>query len=99
MRAQPATRCHGIKGKRLRCALCGSSKNVEFHHVGGRHHVAWFTVPLCQHHHMRVTAGLHQAGVDMRYTREKRERIRRARQATLVFLWILEELDRQGSRQ
>ena len=99
MRARRGTRRLGGKSKGLRCAFCGSRENVELHHVGGRHHVAWLIIPLCQKHHMRVTAGLRQAGVDMRYTHDKRERIRRARRATLVFMWILDELDGQSSRK
>lgn len=92
MRVRQPIRAVDAKSRRLRC-LCGSSEKVERHHVGGRQHVAWLTVPLCLNHHARVTAALRHAGVDMRCTPDKRERLRRARRATLVFLWALEELE------
>jgi hypothetical protein len=57
-----------IKGSRPQCALCGTSDQVQRHHVGGRFHVAWFTMPVCRRHHARVTEFLRLAGVDMRYT-------------------------------
>ncbi len=39
---------------------------------------------------------IHLAGVDMSYTPYRRERIRRARKATLVLLWILDEFEEKG---
>jgi hypothetical protein len=87
--AQIRSQCS--KHKQLRCELCGSAEDVERHHVGGRHHVAWFTVPLCRTHHVRLTAALRQAGIDMSYTLDKRERLARARKAILLFSWMLEE--------
>jgi transcription elongation factor Elf1 len=81
--------------KRLRCAFCGSTHKVQRHHVGGKYHIAWFTIPLCeQKHHLPVTKALDLAKVDMRYTPDNRERLKRARQATLVFLWMLEEIEK-----
>lgn len=82
----------------LRCAKCGSSRNVELHHIGGRNHVAWITIPLCQDHHMRLTAAIQQAGIDMRYTSDKPERLRRARQAIYACLWFLDEESRINPR-
>ena len=76
--------------------LCGSSDHVELHHVAGRFHIPWFTLPLCRRHHERVTEAYRLAGVDMRYTPDARERLRQTRQATLVFLWMLEEYERGG---
>jgi hypothetical protein len=83
----------------LRCVLCGSSNQVERHHIGGQNHIAWFTVPLCRKHHLELTTALSRAGVDMRYTPDVRERLRRARQATLVFLWMLGEFERESAYQ
>lgn len=73
----------------VRC-LCGSSKDVEWHHLGGRNHVVWFLAPLCREHHVELTTMLHRAGVEMRYTPDSSERMRRARLATYVFLWFLD---------
>lgn len=75
-----------------RCVLCGSTCDVEFHHVGGRHHIAWFTVPLCRDHHVRMTAALRLSGVEMSYTPNRLERLGRARKALWVFEWMLEEI-------
>jgi hypothetical protein len=84
--------------KQFRCALCGSIQDVELHHVGGQNHIAWFTVPLCKKHHDRITAALRQAGVEMRFTPDRQERLSRVRMATLVFLWMLEEIARKAEQ-
>ena len=76
---------------RRRCVLCGSAGDVELHHVGGRNHVFWFLVPLCREHHVKLTALIYQAGIDMRFTTDVIERISRARRAVVVFLWMLDE--------
>lgn len=77
--------------KRLHCALCGSTEQVERHHVGGRFHVAWFTVPLCRTHHVRLTEMLRVSGVEMRYTSNIAERISRVRRALLIAAWMVDE--------
>src|SRR5437660_7870920 len=74
-----------------RCALCLSTKQVEANHVGGRNHIAWFTSPLCRKHHDEFHRRLELSRIDLRYTPNKQERLRRARQATFIFLWMLEE--------
>src|SRR4051812_22515287 len=81
------------------CALCGSSKKIELHHGGGRNHVPWFTIPLCREHHVKVTALIYQAGIDMRYVSSEEERLSIARQAIYVFLWILEERQKNLSKK
>ncbi len=43
----------------------------------------------CQRHHVELTSLILRAGVDMRYTRDEEERLRRARQAIYVCLWFL----------
>jgi hypothetical protein len=73
-----------------RICLCGTTQNVELHHVGGRNHVVWFLVPLCREHHLQLTVMLQRGGVDMRYTPDRAERMRRARLATYVFLWFID---------
>jgi len=75
---------------RARCVICGS-KGVERNHVGGRNHVAWFTMPFCREHHLQFHALLTNAGVNLTYTSDPRERLLRAHKATTVFQWILTE--------
>ncbi len=73
-----------------RCAICGSKKDVQDHHLGGRKHAAYFTIPLCRFHHEPVTIAITRARINMQYTSDKAERARRARMAAYVFLWFLE---------
>lgn len=74
-----------------KCVICGSSKDVEQHHAGGRRHVAWFTVPLCRPHHEKFHALLRIAGVNLEYTSDSSERLIRALMATMVLGWMLLE--------
>jgi hypothetical protein len=76
--------------EKLRCTIGGSTKQVELHHVGGRNHVVWFTIPLCREHHVKLTRYIEAAGVDMRYTPDRLERLRRARKAIYMLLWFLD---------
>jgi hypothetical protein len=48
-------------------------------------------IPLCRKHHTAVTIELRRAGIDMRYTGDETERLRRARRAIYVCLWFLDE--------
>lgn len=73
------------------CAICGSTKAVEEHHLGGRNHAAYFTIPLCRSHHEALTVAIARAGVQMQHTSDKTERARRARLAAYVFLWFLDD--------
>lgn len=91
MSDRATTRLPRSKAKELHCAFCGSTRDVELHHVGGRQHIAWFTIPLCRTHHERLTEALRQAAVNMSYTPDRRERQTRVRKAVLVFSWMLEE--------
>ena len=72
---------------------------MERHHVGGQHHIAWFTMPLCREHHVRLTAMLHHAGVDMRYAPDPIMRIASALKALSVLLWMLSEMLMNSKRQ
>ena len=74
-----------------RCVLCGSTDRVELNHIGGRNHVIWITAPFCRKHHNEFHLRLRLAEIDLRYTDDRQERFRRARQATLIFLLMLEE--------
>lgn len=88
--------------KKRRCGLCGSFENVQGNHVGGQNHIAWFTTPLCGEHHDEFHRRLRAAGVNLEFTSDPREGLRQARQATLIFLWMLGErekylIDTEGS--
>ena len=74
-----------------RCSICGQKLQTEKHHVAGRNHDPELMVPLCIACHARVTEDLRQGGVDMRYTRDSVERVRRALKAAAVFLRMLAE--------
>jgi hypothetical protein len=78
-------------GKARRCVICGSARRVERHHVGGRNHVAWFTIPLCGEHHDRFHELLNQVRLDLRYTPDPVERRIRVLKAILVFAWMVIE--------
>src|SRR5215469_9887032 len=78
-----------------RCPLCGSTRDVQANHVGGRHHIAWFSSPLCGEHHQRFHTLLRRAGVDLRYTNNKVERVRRVLAAVKVFEWMMLETLKQ----
>jgi hypothetical protein len=69
--------------------LCGALDAIEQHHVGGRNHVPWFTLPMCSTHHREMTRALQQAGVEMKPATTKAERVARALQALAVFQWQL----------
>jgi len=73
-----------------RCLICGRQAR-EQHHIAGKAHDRQFTSPLCQAHHDIATEDLRRAGVDMRKTSSSVERVRRALQATSIFLSMLAE--------
>ncbi|HEV2490024.1 MAG TPA: hypothetical protein VGT03_09470 [Candidatus Acidoferrales bacterium] len=78
-----------------RCVICGCGEDVEENHVGGRNHVAWFTMPFCRKHHDQFHALLRAAGVDLTYTSDPAERLARAQKACLVFQWMLTEAQQE----
>jgi hypothetical protein len=82
-----------------RCVLCESTDHVQQNHIGGRNHVIWITAPFCLKHHNEFHLRLRLADIDLRYTRNKQERFRRARQATLIFLLMLEECAKESATQ
>jgi len=75
----------------IRCAICGSTHQVEMNHLGGRNHLAWFTMPFCKPHHDRFHVLVRQAGIDLTYTDDPVERIRRALSAIKIAEWMLLE--------
>ncbi len=81
-----------------RCVICGSKK-TERNHVGGRNHVAWFTMPFCRGHHEQFHAQLRNAGINLEYTSDSHERLVRAIKACLLAQWVLiEALQELGSQ-
>ena len=74
-----------------RCVLCGSTRNVQGNHPGGRHHLAWFTMPFCDECHFLFHEMVKRAGIDLRYTHDLVERTRRALAAIKVAEWMLLE--------
>jgi CRISPR/Cas system-associated protein Cas10 (large subunit of type III CRISPR-Cas system) len=74
-----------------RCTICGRKLPIEMHHVAGRNFDAELTGPLCKACHAQVTENLRRANVDMRYTPDSVERVRRSLKATAVFLRMLAE--------
>lgn len=80
------------QSRNLCCAICGSIKDVQRHHLGCRRHAPYFTIPLCRKHHEAVTVLIRMAEPDVeRYTSDKAERLRRARLAAYIFLVFLDE--------
>jgi len=74
-----------------RCSICGRKLQIEKHHVAGRNQDPELTAPLCLACHAQVTENLRRGDVDMRYTPDSVERVRRALKATAVFLRMLAE--------
>ena len=74
-----------------RCVLCGSTRKVEMNHAGGKHFVAWFTMPFCYEHHARFHILVQQAGVDLEYTSNPIERYQRAMSAIKICEWMILE--------
>lgn len=70
------------------CGICGSTP-IERNHVGGRNHVAWFTMPFCLEHHNQFHALLRAAGIDLEYTSDSVERQLRALEACLIAQWMM----------
>lgn len=71
------------------CVICGSNKNVERNHAGGRNHMAWFTTPFCERHHQQFHRLLESVGINLRYTPNKLKRLVIAALALTIALWIV----------
>ncbi len=78
------------------CTFCNRPA-TQRHHVPGRNHCSWFLAPLCTPHHRLITNAYYSADPDMMKTAlDLEQRIKRAREGCLVFLWLLdhpEEID------
>ena len=59
--------------------------------MGGRHFLACFTMPFCGRCHPRFHTMVERAGIDLRYTDDPIERVRRALSAIKIAEWMLLE--------
>jgi len=74
-----------------RCVLCGKVGPVEMNHLGGKNHLACFRMPFCIECHVRFHAMLRQSDINLEFTADKVERIRRALAAIKISEWMLLE--------
>jgi len=72
-----------------RCNLCGSTRNVTRHHVGGQNFIAWFTMSLCDKCQEIFHARQRAAGIDLRPTSNPMRRLIRALKMAVLFMWML----------
>ena len=87
-------RSPGLRGKIAcvrRCALCSSRKNVQGNHIGGRNHLGWITIPFCGNCHLRFHTLARQAGLQLEYTDDPIERLRRALAFIRICDWMILE--------
>lgn len=77
--------------------LCGSTKEVTKHHVGGRNFIAWFTMPLCSRCQEIFHARQRAAGIDLRCTPNPMKRLIRALKMTVLFMWMLLDMFEKGA--
>jgi hypothetical protein len=88
------------KPAQKRCVLCGSTRDVQGNHLGGRQHLAWFTMPFCGECHSLFHTMVTRAGIDLSYAHDPIERFRRALEAIKIAEWmLLEQLKRITHRQ
>jgi hypothetical protein len=71
------------------CVICGTDKNIEHNHAGGKNQIAWFTIPFCERHHEQFHRLLRNAGIDLRYTPNKLKRLVIAALALTIALWMV----------
>lgn len=74
------------------CVICGTRKNVQRNHAGGKNHMAWFTTPFCERHHDQFHRLLESVGINrinLRYTPNKLKRLVIAALALTIALWMV----------
>jgi hypothetical protein len=74
---------------KLVCVICGTDKNVQNNHAGGRKHMAWFEIPFCERHHDQFHRQLESVGIDLRYTPHRLKRLVIAALALTIALWMV----------
>jgi hypothetical protein len=83
------------KANRVGCVICGSRRNLQWHHIGGKKHLAWVMMPLCGDHHEQCHRLM--KSVDLQYTSDTVERLIRASIAITIFLCIVQEALREAT--
>lgn len=73
----------------LVCVICGTDKNIELNHAGGKNHLPWFKLPFCERHHKQFHRLLESVGIDLRYTSNKPKRLVLAALALIIALWMV----------
>jgi hypothetical protein len=73
----------------LLCIICGTDKNVELNHAGGKNHIPWFKPPFCVPHHKQFHRLLESVGINLRYTPNKLKRLVLAALALTIALWMV----------
>lgn len=73
------------------CAICGSGRKIEYHHFGGKNHLAGVTVPLCHPHHRQCHLLIEAAGIDLEHTPDNAERLIRASKAINILLCMIHD--------
>lgn len=72
-----------------RCVLCGATREVTKHHVGGKNFIAWFTMSLCANCQLIFHARQRAADIDLHPTPNPFKRLIRALKMTVLFMWML----------
>jgi hypothetical protein len=71
------------------CVICGSQKNLEQNHAGGKNHIAWLKLPFCKRHHDQFHRMVESVGINLRYTSNKVKRLVMAALALTIALWMV----------
>jgi hypothetical protein len=71
------------------CVICGTDKNIENNHAGGKNHLPWFKLPFCERHHQQFHRLLESLGINLRYTPNKLKRLVLAALALTITLWMV----------
>ena len=71
------------------CVICGTDKNIEGNHTGGKNHLPWFKLPFCERHHKQFHRLLESVAVNLRYTPNKLKRLVLAALALTIALWMV----------
>lgn len=79
--------------------FCGSSKQLEANHLGGRNHVPWLTLPFCREDHAHFHVMCTRAGIDFQTTSNRFVSLIRALKAMLVGMWmVVDKLEKDAGQ-
>ena len=79
------------KPKVARCAVCGRTGPIEMNHVGGKNHLGWFRMPFCLKCHARFHSMQRQMEINLEFTQDIVERVRRAQAALMIAQYMVNE--------